>query len=127
MLKNVFKNPKKYFEFIWCRDRTKLDPDYGKDPDIEKYDTIKMLKDIIDCPDINQDRNYGFHNIIICDDSRMKTRFNPAQNIVTISPWVPGQPFDIESLLKDINEQFNIIGAIHDTKVTKRKYRSNSI
>ncbi len=122
LLKHIFKNTKKYFKFIWCRDRTRLDPNYGKVDNVKKFDTIKMLKDIIEHPDINQDRDYGFHNIVLCDDSQIKTRYNPIQNILIVEPWIPGKPFDINSLLENIAEQFNILS---NTEVTR--CRCNSI
>jgi len=77
---------RKKLKFIWCRDRCELDPDYKpnsgekneeNEEKINKYDTIKILKRIIDNPCINLNRKYNLDNILMFDDSIRKMRFNP--------------------------------------------------
>lgn len=79
--------------FRWFRDRTRLDPHYGINPEIKKHDTIKKLEDVFNCPLINEDRKYGPGNTLLCDDSVQKTRFNEPKNVV-IFPKFKGNPND---------------------------------
>jgi hypothetical protein len=67
---------------MWFRDRTKLDPRWGKDSTIQAHDTIKLLSDVWQCPTINEARKYGPHNTIMCDDSEAKHIYNPTQCII---------------------------------------------
>ena len=68
--------------FFWYRDRTRLDPDFGKDDRVEWHSTIKILDDVFANPQVNCKRLYGPHNTVLCDDSAFKTRFNNPYNIV---------------------------------------------
>jgi len=64
------------FLFCWYRDRTQFDPNYGIDPDINDFDTIKNLSQVINSPTLNYDRYYNKDNIIIVDDSLKKVCMN---------------------------------------------------
>lgn len=75
---------KKKVKFFWYRDRTRLDPDYGKDSEIKNFDTVKLLDDIIESPMINYERKYNENNIFLLDDSEKKTRFNNSDNVIII-------------------------------------------
>ena len=77
--------------FKWYRDRTKLDPSYGTDPNIKESDTIKDLNDVWNSPVINGNRIYNSSNTIICDDDSQKVRLNNEDNVIvidTFDPWV---------------------------------------
>lgn len=68
--------------FKWFRDRAAFDPDFGVDPSIKDYDTIKRIDSILNCPTINENRFYTRKNVIIIDDSLQKMRFNGKNYIV---------------------------------------------
>lgn len=68
---------KKATVFKWFRDRTRFDPD-----PTTPYDTIKKLEDVFDNPSVNSDKKYHSRNTLLCDDSKVKTRFNDPINIV---------------------------------------------
>lgn len=70
------------FKHIFGREHTKLDPEYGIDPDIKSYDTIKLINDVINCPILNKDRKYNLSNSIIIDDSYLKMRYNNPKNVI---------------------------------------------
>ena len=75
-------------KFLWYRDRTRLDPDWKKeDKKTKKFDTIKMIQDVLECPAINEDRRYSVDNTILLDDSETKTRFNDPQNILVVKTF----------------------------------------
>ena len=64
------------FVFTWYRQMTQLDPNYGIDPNVKNFDTIKNLSQIIHSPTINYDRYYHKDNILIVDDSIRKISMN---------------------------------------------------
>ncbi len=103
-----YKN-KSYFKFSWYRDRTRIDLN-GE----EKWCTTKHIKDIIDNPVINQQLKYTKTNIVICDDSPYKVRFNPTENVVIVRPIMDGQ-WDknrhLDRLAEDIIKQINILSS----------------
>jgi hypothetical protein len=80
----------------WFRDRTRLDPDYGMEPNIERHETIKLLSDVLDNPILNEQRRYSLRNIILVDDSFLKVRFIDPQENVLIVPTYRGDPEDAE-------------------------------
>lgn len=92
--------------FCWYREHTHLDPEYveGNTHGIKKYDTIKVLSNVWLHPVINAERIYNRRNTIICDDSARKTRFNPAENVVTVGEngWQ-----DPTKMLTDIDDTFD--------------------
>lgn len=93
--------------FMWFRDRTVLDPDFNKDPEIKQFDTIKRLSDIIDNPIVNHDRRYNYQNTVLIDDSQRKTRFNDPFNIVIVPPYDGSKEDDIlESIMEEILIKF---------------------
>lgn len=73
------KEQKEQVKFIWYRDKTRPDPDFGIKPEITNYDTIKMAQDIVDSFD-----RYKLEDILICDDSETKLRFNKSENTCVI-------------------------------------------
>lgn len=77
------------FRFILSREYTQLDPEYGGDPDISAHATIKTVGAIIKNPVINGDRKLNIENVLICDDSFSKLRFNNPNNILIVEPWNP--------------------------------------
>ena len=97
--------------FFWYRDRTKLDPDYGKDFEITNYDTVKILADIFQSPYVNRYRCYDEYNTIICDDSPRKMRYNDQSNVLLIPS------FDIDN---EISEWL-----LHKDNTTEVKTRAN--
>ena len=91
--KLLSKEQQKQVKFYWYRDRTRLDPEYPKDG-IENFDTVKKIKDILESPIVNRNRDYTNRNVVLIDDSEDKTRFNDKKNIYTI------KPFDISPYLE---------------------------
>jgi hypothetical protein len=95
--------------FKWYRDMTKLDPDYGINENIKKYDTIKCLSTAFEHPIINKDRMFTLKNTLICDDSGIKLRFNPKDNNIIFETFNPSNISD--SVLKNmptiIESKFN--------------------
>lgn len=81
------KSVKDQLHFIWFRDRTRLDPDYGVTDGIEHYDTVKTLTDIWQNPHINYKRTYNERNTLLVDDSVKKTRFNSEHNVLIVEPF----------------------------------------
>jgi len=52
-------------KFFWYRDHTRYDPDYS----IKEYDTIKLIKDIVESPTVNYQRLFKIEDILLIDDS----------------------------------------------------------
>ena len=88
-------------KFIWYRDRTRLDPDYGVNNDIKEHDTVKTLSDVWSHPYVNQYRLYSNTNTLLVDDSARKTRFNHPDNVVNFDI-----PFDYDLLKANIVSKF---------------------
>lgn len=88
--------------FRWFRDRTRLDSAGNKD-----YDTIKNLADVFDNPVINEKRIFNWSNTLLCDDSKIKTRFNPDKNIIIFKAF-EGDPDDniLLEMMDVISERF---------------------
>lgn len=72
--------------FRWFRDRTRLDPDYGTG-DVAKFDTIKLVKDIIENPTVNESRVYSYENVLLIDDDLNKVRLNNPKNVMTVGSY----------------------------------------
>lgn len=91
--------------FFWFRDKTHLDPDFEKDPNIKDYDTIKLLSDVYDNPLFN--RTYNSKNTVLCDDSHTKNRFNNPSNLIIVTPY-DGSNKDntLDELIKVIESKF---------------------
>ena len=77
----------KQLAFIWFRERTRLDPEYGRKSDISDFDTIKDLDDVFSHPFF--ERKWTPENTHIFDDSPKKMRFNNTNNY-TIIPKFEG-------------------------------------
>lgn len=90
------------FEFIWARDRCKLDPTK------QEWETIKSLTDVWLFPDFN--RAWNQTNTIIVDDSAEKHKYNDPKNIILISSW-DGNPDEqfFETLQKKIKSSFDLL------------------
>lgn len=88
------KEQREQLKFIWCRDRTRLDPMYGREEYdyIKKYDTIKMLEDVFANPVINADRHYSDRNTIIVDNELRKVRLNPDHSVMVWNEFSIGRP-----------------------------------
>ena len=76
------KEQLKNTQFIWCRDRNRLDPDFNTDIFTTSFDTIKYLQDVYDNPIINEHRIYNDTNTLLLDDSHRKCRFNNPNNFM---------------------------------------------
>ena len=71
--------------FKWFRDRTRYDPDYGKDESVKEFDTVKMINDIYDCPAPTFQRRWTSGNVLLLDDTQQKMRFNEEKNYLIIA------------------------------------------
>ena len=87
-------------KFTWFRDRTRLDPEYNTNPKIKDFDTVKMVDDILSCPEINSHRKYSKNNVIMIDDSAQKLRFNAKGNLI-VSCFHPDNFEDVELMSCD--------------------------
>lgn len=87
ILENFLPEYKNLFKFVWCREKTLLDPEYDieeKNTTIKKFDTIKPIDLIIHDPILNENRMWGLKNILIVDNSESKLRFNDSKNTLII-------------------------------------------
>lgn len=104
---------------FWYRDRTCLDPDWGKsisnhdswDGDltttqITKFSTVKYLSTIWQNPVINYNRVYSENNTIICDDSSIKLRFNNRKNCLLIDSFVDDNDTILETFIDNVAARF---------------------
>lgn len=73
--------------FILDRSYCDLDPDYGINPTIKSYATVKNIDRIISNPVYNRERFFNIGNIIIVDNSLTKLRFNPKENNIVIEDF----------------------------------------
>lgn len=96
------QDQKKATIFRWFRDRTRLDPDYGKEG-ITHFDTVKIIQDVLDCPIVNPRRIYNIKRTLIVDDDLKKLRFNCKENNVLMKKY-QGE--------KDDNELIELAGLI---------------
>jgi len=73
------ENIRRQLKFIWYRDQTELDPEFGISTDmtIEKHSTVKRIERILSHPYINSNREYNYDNVVIVDDTYQKCRLNP--------------------------------------------------
>jgi hypothetical protein len=95
---------KKDLVFRWFRDHTKYDPEYGTNPEIHDYDTIKPLEDIYQCAQFV--RKWTAKNVLIIDDTYLKHRFNNQNNCVI----VPSEGFiNYTNVLTTIAEKIALI------------------
>ncbi len=85
ILEKFFENYRLYFNFVWCREKTLLDPHYDSlSTSIEKFDTIKPIEFILHDPIINENRVWNEKNVLIVDNSESKLRFNNEKNTLLI-------------------------------------------
>ena len=108
------KDQEQKLKFIWCRDRTLFDPDYGDDSSVEFFATVKNLDQIWRNPSVNYKRLYNKNNTIICDDDETKVRFNDPANYLIVDRFEPEKPNDryLLTLEKLIEEKFvNLINS----------------
>ena len=105
------KEQQKNLEFVWYRDRVKLDPEIElkyQDHTIKTFDTVKILNDVFLHPTF--ERKWNETNTLIVDDSSRKMRFNSAQTVYIISQFT-SENIDIdvfEELKLAINLKFFI-------------------
>lgn len=101
---------KKYdFRFIWFRENTLFDPNYGIDEGIERHDTVKNLTNVYLNPVGNKDRKWDEKNTLIIEDSPKKVKYNPIRNVLILDPFDHLNPdsFDFpENLLEIISNKF---------------------
>lgn len=101
---------KKYdFRFIWFRENTLFDPNYGVDDDIERHDTVKNLSNVYLNPVGNRDRKWDETNTLIIEDSPKKVKYNPIRNVLILNPFDHNDPstFDFpEDLFEMIESKF---------------------
>jgi hypothetical protein len=101
--------------FRWYRDQTEMDPEIGTNPLTDKFSTIKPLSKIISSPEANPlvgcEPLYNYYNVLICDDSPLKTRFNPALNTMKIAKFDENIVGDghLKLLTKAIPERFQLL------------------
>lgn len=84
--------------FVWYRDRTRLDPEFGERADIRNYDTVKNLEDVYSHPFF--ERIWTNRNTVIIDDSQTKTRFNSPNNVFLVPTFVESGIEDVFDALK---------------------------
>ena len=77
-----------YFQFIADRSYTSLHPDFGVNPDIKPFDTIKKLENIWSSPVFNEHRKWGPDNTLIIDDDLSKVVTNPEQTYWVAEKYV---------------------------------------
>lgn len=96
--------------FRWFRDRTRLDPDYGKIKGITPFDTIKLLKDVFENASLNEDRRITENNTVICDDSMRKMRFNSSDNVIIFEEF-KGNSTDnhLKEMIRKIETKFYVL------------------
>jgi len=117
IIKSIFpKHIIERFLFIWHREFTELDPDYGKEgyEHIQKYDTIKPIDNIKASPIINYSRKWDRHNMIIIDDSPDKLRFNPPENNIVVPTYMLSE-FDEKQTVIDL-EYLNYLEELIDDR-----------
>lgn len=83
MLKGTLGGTSK-FAFIADRSTTTLHPEYGVDPRIKDFDTIKPLENIFQHPIFNENRKWGPHNTILVDNDQEKMRSNDPRNTLVV-------------------------------------------
>ena len=114
-------NQRKRILFVWGREHVKLDPDFGVDEKITRYDSIKLLSDVWQSAMVNTNRKFNETNTIFCDDSERKHRFNPEKNILIVESFTHDHLLDssnIPSLMvlcDSISESFNNLTLISNS------------
>lgn len=105
----LYGKDKRPFLFIADRELTKNDPDYGTDPTINEYDTIKVLSQIWENPTRNYKRIWNSSNTLLIDHELKKLRFNAEQNILIVDEFNPQteSPADLEKLIQMIDEKIS--------------------
>jgi hypothetical protein len=94
--------------FCWYRDHTHFDPDYKPgQKGVTKFETVKYIADIYNNPVVNYNRVFHPNNVLLVDDSEQKTRFNPAQNIILVSPYTgSADDNELQRLLEELPARF---------------------
>jgi len=75
------------FDIIADRTHTTLDPDFGVDPEVAKFATIKDLRRIWEGPLFNEDRTWNCQNTLLVDHELSKIRFNSDSNTLIIDGY----------------------------------------
>lgn len=100
-VKILIKKYRLKFLFIWYRDQTQLDMDYGIDPSVKIHDTIKDITQIVLSPTLNPERALKKEDILIVDDDWKKIRMNPTTYLVDST-------FQVSSFMKYVHSVFGI-------------------
>ena len=74
-------------KFVWYRDRTSWDPEYGKIKTVKQHDTVKPLSYILDSPTVNDKRQYDRFNVVMVDDSHRKMKINTSDNYIIVESY----------------------------------------
>lgn len=115
ILEEIFtEQQRRMLKFVWYRDRTQLDPDYGVVKGVKSFDTIKDLALVILSPTINSNRIYSENNILIIDDSKSKLRFNLPDNCLVIPPFSRANDNILMNLHTKIEYKFKRMGVIQN-------------
>lgn len=83
-LEMVFGSSETPFSIIADRALTQLDPDYGKDPQVQVHDTVKKLARIWQSPLLNPDRRWNATNTVLVEHDYRRVRFCPSTNVVLV-------------------------------------------
>lgn len=89
---------------------------------IKQHSTVKRLSSVLESPSVNEKRIYSWRNILICDDSAEKLRFNPKLNCLIVPSFVGGDDTVLENLFDQIQHQFEIIGEQPDPDLNPSEY-----
>ena len=91
--------------FLVVADRTvtSLDPDYGIDPIVKSYDTVKKLSNFWEHPVLNPKRQWHSKNTLLIEHDPKKCRFNDPSNVLIIPEYHSKaiEPFDFIGVINE--------------------------
>jgi len=109
------------FDVIADRTHTTLDPDYGIDPNVKDFATIKDLNRIWNGPLFNEKRIWNPQNTLLVDHELAKIRFNPEANILIIPEYTLADYHDKVNKPLGLRTEFPVEGGLQaktvETKV----------
>jgi len=79
-----------------------LDPGYGIDKNLKKYDTVKTIERIIYHPILNADRKWNFNNVLIVDHEERKLRFVEDRNRLILPEYKEGDTSPLLDIFDEI-------------------------
>lgn len=92
----------KKLKFILSREYTKFDPESD-----DNISTVKILSDVYNNPVVNRNKIYNKYNTLLCDDSEIKTRFNPQENIVIVEKFTDYKRISEDDYLMTLPDQID--------------------